>query len=822
MLKRDPNCNKCGLCEGANTVCLLGSGGTKLKAMIIGEAPGKTEDEQGEPFVGRSGRMIDEMIADAGMDRADFYVTNAVRCRPPGNKTPSKREIKACREWLMKEIQEVKPKFIMVLGGTALESLLGVKGIRKLRGFPQEVIGSQFGLAHETVFVLPAYHPSYVMRDPRMEPVLKRDIKQFCEMVKRGGPRAGTDAKPRIVLTRQDLEEALEDIKASEIVAHDTETSGLNPFVPGSWVTSWGIATSNHQWCFPLNHPQGPLYRKFNAQRRRVKKIARALRGKKVVAHNGKFDALWLAAVFGVWVHCDFDTMLAHYNLNENALHGLDHLASHYFGAMDYDIPLEEKHGFGPLQRHCEYLALDIMYTRKLYFQLHKELTRDSLTHRVFKDITMPACRMFAEAEYRGVYVNQEELRKAWDYWTEIAEDRLAQLNKLVPDTRTRKDKKTKEIVTGINWGSPDQVAEVLFDRLKLTPLDKTGSGKKYSVSESVLLRLAKQHKVPKLILEWREAMKNRGTFIESWMEKCFDGRMHCSFKIHGTVTGRPSCEDPNLQQTPRDKRLRRLIQAPPGWILLDADLSQAELRIAAEMSEDQELMLSYQTGVDVHTLTVQRIFGIMNPTKEERKKGKAINFGFLYGMGWRKFLDYARDNYGVEFTEGEAKKIRKAFFRMYHGLPDWHKKQRKFVRKYGYVRSLLGRKRRLPDAQLVGESEFIQMKRAEAERQAINSPVQSFASDLNLLAAIELHNELPRDEFAIVGTIHDAILMEVREDCLMKHLPRIKRAMEHQKKIREWELDLRVPVISEIEIGCWGDPVAAFEDGKIKQLEKK
>lgn len=819
-VKRDPKCEKCGLCEDAVTVCLIGGGGTKKRVMIIGEAPGREEDKAGMPFVGRSGRMLDDMLEEAGLRREDVYVTNAVHCRPPENRTPKKREIKECYSWLRKEIEDVQPKFIMTLGATALEALLGVKGIRSLRGFPQEVAGSKLGVDESVVYVMPAYHPSYVMRDPKHEPVLRRDIAKFAEMVKRGSPRTGDGVQYRIV-DKHNLEEALEDIEDSDVIAHDTETSGLNPFVPGAWVTSWGIATEKYQWCFPLNHTEGPLYKKFNAQKRLVKRVAKALKGKFIIAHNGKFDSLWLRSVFGVEIHTDFDTMLAHYNLDENALHGLDHLAAHYFKAMDYDIPLKEKHGFGPLARHCEYLALDIMYTRKLYYQFKKEFKRDELTKRVFETITMPTARMFEDVEFRGVYVNQKELNAAHEYWSEIIEDRFAKLNKLAPDSRTRKDKKTKEIITGINWGSPDQVAEVLFKRFKLKPLDKTAGGK-WSVSESVLLRLAKDHPLPKMLLEWREAQKNLGTFIESWQEKCFShSRMHPSFKVHGTVTGRPSCEDPNLQQTPRDPRLRRLIQAPPGWTLIDADLSQAELRIAAEMSRDPELMLSYQTGVDVHTLTVQRIFGIMNPTKEERKKGKAINFGFLYGMGWFKFLDYARDNYGVEFTEAEAKQIRKGFFRLYHGLPGWHDKQRKFARKYGYVRSLLGRKRRLPDAMLRGDDEFTKRKRGEAERQAINSPVQSFASDLNLIAACELHNELPADEFRIVGTIHDAILMEIRDDCLLKHLPRVKRSMEHGGLIKEWEIELSVPVISEIEIGPWGDPNADFVEGRIKEKKK-
>lgn len=802
--KRDPNCTRCNLHAGAEFVCLWGSGSKHAEVMIIGEAPGRHEDDSGTPFVGKSGMLLDDVLQGAKIRRDEVYITNAVHCRPPDNRTPSKREIEACKHWLLAEIQSVQPKFILTLGNIPLQALTGLKGIKSHRGKPIEVEGEKLGVYHPLVYVFPTYHPSFALRDARNEPVLRRDVEQFARIVRRGGPRVESGLNYRIV-TSETFREAIEDISSNNVVAWDTETSGLDPFAPGFWVSSIGVATRKYQWCFPLNHSRGPLHERFNTQKRWVQRIADAMKGRVRVAHNGKFDTLVIAATFGIWMDVDFDTMLAHYNLNENAYHGLDHLSNEYFGAIDYDIPLEEKHGFGPLKRHCEYLALDVYYTRKLYFELKRQLNEDPSTKRIFEELTMPVARMYADIEFNGVYVNPQKLEAAHKYWTEIAESRIEELNRLVPDERQWKNKKTKDVQRGINWGSPDQVAEVLFNRLKLSPIDQTPGGKN-SVSESVLLRLAKQHPVPKLILEWREASKNLGTFIEGWQKRCHNNVMHPSFKVHGTTTGRPSCVDPNLQQTPRDKRLRSIIDAPLGWVLVDADESQAELRIAAEMSGDRELRLSYQTGVDVHTLTVQRIFGIMNPTKEERKKGKAINFGFLYGMGWRKFKEYARDNYDVEFTDAECKLIRKRFFQLYSGLVDWHKRQRTFARRHGYVRSIIGRKRRLPDATLNPSDFRLEARIAEAERQAINSPVQSLASDINLLAAVQLWETIPREYFRISGTVHDSILFWVRSDKVDEVLPQIKEAMEWPRKFKEWGIKMSVPLVSEAEIGPWGD----------------
>lgn len=769
-MKPDSSCKLCRLSDLADQVCQAGKGPRRAEVMIVTEQPVERFSNTWALLLSRLG--------EAGIDVDDCFVTSAIKCPTPDKRAPTKTEVKKCRDYLMYELDQVKPKFVLLVGGTPLQAVTGEAGIKKKRGKPIE---------QDNRFYFPIYSPGMALYDERNMPIFVTDLNQFAGLVKRGGPRSEPGLNFRIVESSEDLREAISDIETSRVISFDTETSGLNPFEPGSWVTSLGVSTATTQWCFPLNHTESKLYRRFNAQRRRVKKIAQAMsQAKTIVAHNGKFDSLWLGIVFGVWVYTDFDTMLAHYNIDENSWHGLDKLSARYFDAMDYDIPLAEKHGFGPLRRHCEYLALDIYYTRKLYFKLKRELKEDPGSYNIFTHVTMPVARMFVDAEAHGVYVDPQKLEEGYKFWSGEAAKYLKQLNQFVAED--------------INWSSPKQVAEVLFEQLGLKVLDLTNGGSP-AVNESVLLRLAKQHELPAILLKYREATKNLGTFIEGWQKRCYSGFMHPTFKIHGTVTGRPSCEDPNLQQVPRDVRLRSLICAPPGWAFVDADLSQAELRIAAEMSGDPELMRMYQTGGDVHTLTVQRIFGIMNPTKEERKKGKAINFGFLYGMGWRKFKDYARDNYGVEFSDAECKKIRKYFFQLYAGLVSWHERQRRFVRRNGYVRSLLGRKRRLPAA-MSGEDDS---QVHAAQRRAINSPVQSFASDLNLAAAAQLHNSLPREYFRVVGTIHDAVVMLVREDKLTEVLPKIKAAMEHPQVLDKLDVKLRVPVVSEIEVGPWG-----------------
>lgn len=772
-------------------MCLLGQGPKKSEVMIIGEAPGRREDEDGRPFSGRAGRLLDLLLDDAGLVRDSLYITNAVHCRPPDNRTPRKKEIEACKRWLKAEMDYVKPKYVLILGNVPLYSLFGLKGIRKYRGMPIEKDGITF---------FPVYHPAYANRMPKARSVLASDIKMFAKIVKHGGIGKEKGLNFKIIKSWKDVRHAFRDIEKTSIVSYDSEWNTLNQFDPAFQIQSVEVGTGHHQWCFPLGHPQGWLADKPKARKALMRKLVDVLKRCTIVMHNGKSDTVSLFAEYGLWLHCDFDTMLAHYNVDENAAHGLKFLCQLYYEALDYDIPLEEKQGHGPLGRHCKYAALDVYYTRKLYFTLSTLLREDAPTRTLFYQLTMPLSRMYAEMEVNGAYVDKTQLKIAREKYKKQSEGAWDRLNRLVPDNRQWKDKKTKTIRTGINWGSPKQVSEAFFGRLKLKSLSKTKGGKD-STSESVLLQLAKKHEAPKLLLEWREAKKLL-EFIDSWERLAYNSLIHPDFKIHGTVTGRPSCELPNLQQTPRNVDLRSAISAPPGWVLVELDQSQVELRITAEYSGDPVLTNAYFTGEDVHSKTVSTVFGIASPSDEERKRGKAVNFGFIYGMGWRKFIMYARDKYGQDFEEREAQNVRKSFFRLYAGLPTWHRRQRTFAQREGYVRSLIGRLRRLPAAMARDDSP----EAHEAERQAINSPVQSLAADITLLGAIAIMQYFPRDIVRICLTVHDAVMLWVKEGHVERVVKKCKELMEKPPQLKKYfDVELTIPLVAEAKYGPWG-----------------
>jgi DNA polymerase-1 len=270
---------------------------------------------------------------------------------------------------------------------------------------------------------------------------------------------------------------------------------------------------------------------------------------------------------------------------------------------------------------------------------------------------------------------------------------------------------------------------------------------------------------------------------------------------LYGTVTGRLSGD---LQQVPRDTFIRGVIGAPSGWCFVQADYSQVELRIAAHCAKEKRMQRAFLTGQDIHLATAVSLTGKPGSavTKEERKKAKAVNFGFLYGMYPKKFQAYCFENFDLEVSIVEAQLARTKYFEDYPDLLQWHDRQRRIAHNLHRVTSPIGRVRHLPD--ILSNDNSVRM---EAERQAINSPVQSMASDLMLFSMVKLADVLDTREAAMVGTLHDAIFFEIREDALDKYLPIIKDTMENLPIKRTFGAELEVPIVADVEWGYhWGE----------------
>jgi uracil-DNA glycosylase family 4 len=782
---RNPKCRLCSLHEEAEHVCLMGTGSKRAKIMIVGEAPGAREDEEHRAFVGPAGQLLDEVLQRARLDRSDVYITNSCKCRPPGNRTPDRSEITTCSDaYLRAEIDKVDPDFILALGNSALYALTRRTGITRARADLTTVAGRK---------IFPVFHPAYILRQPQHRGDLDADFARFGQIIR--GEDKAPKTKVRVVKTLGQLRGVCRILETQPEIAYDIETNELQEWREDSAIVSIAITTVPGESIFvPLWHRESPWKDDWQEVLRILKPIFERSDAK-YIAHNGKFDARWLAQ-FGIYVLQTFDTMLSAHMLNENRPKELKSLAQTLLGVPPW---AEHKRNLQNMVmwRLALYNGRDTDYTFQLRDQFREEIRKpeERRSARVFVKLMMPASNALTRVERRGMWLDQERWEVRYAEALRIREGYREAMLKHVPKSKRRT----------INFNSHPQVAQWFFRDLELPILERTERGAP-STKESVLLQLAKRHAAPRAMLEYRRVEKWITTYFRPYGENHDKhSRIHTSYRLFGTVTGRLSSSGPNLQQVPRDKFVRSLLGAPRHWSFVEADYSQIELRIAAWLANESVMRRAFHTGADLHLQTAAATTGKFpgEITSEERKKAKAVNFGFLYGMGHRRFVDYALDNYDVEVTEEEAYATRERFFQAYPGLRPWHDRQRRLVQRYGFVSSPFGRMRRLPT--VWSEDRGL---RAEAERQAINSPVQSCASDFMLLSLIRLEDLLrPRVAF-IVGTIHDAIGFQILNSEVDEYIPLIKRIME-DTKVAERKFGVRpsVPIEVEVKVGQhWGE----------------
>jgi uracil-DNA glycosylase family 4 len=800
---RNPNCTLCPLHKSADHVCLMGSGSSKARVMVVGEAPGEREDESHQAFVGPSGQLLRQTLSSTGIKPEECYITNVSKCRPPGNRQPTPSEIKTCvGAYLGQELQRVRPSHILLLGNSALRGVAGKSGITTHRG-------STFEIGEATAFA--TFHPAFVLRSPYYRSTFMADVERFSRMVK-GEDIDFEDTKIKLVKTKAHLRWLYRKLMEADVISYDIETWVEGTKGGEEWKQPGGIASISFSWTegasavVPLDHSETTWKDPYAVLRYLKPALERP--ECKYVAHNGKFDAKWLASR-GVFVTQTFDTMLAAHMLDENRLKGLKPLSQTLLGASAYNVGVETTNSFHtPLRNLLLYNARDTDYTLRLYNYFKGQLKQEDerRTARVFTKLMMPASNALTKIESIGPYIDEERYDK-----------RL----KVTIARRDNVESKLRESCGGINLRSPQQVAVWLFGKKGKTykvgpqrsqlevvglglPIVETTNKGAPCTNESVILQLAKQTPEVKRLLEYRTLeTKWIRTYFANWAPDKRDhrGRIHPGYKLFGTVTGRLSGD---FQQVPRDPFIRSIVGAPPGWLFLEADYSQAELRIASWLANERRLLRAFAEGRDAHLETAVLLTGKRpgDVTSEERKKAKSVNFGFLFGMWWKHFIDYAFVNYGLDVSDGEAEQFYKRWHESYPAFRAWHERQRRLVRRYERVHSPIGRVRHLPTVRSSDRSMV-----SDAERQAINSPVQSFASDLMLLSLVRLESDLSPRAARIVGTVHDSLLFEVREDALMETAKQIHQTMTDLREVkRKFGTEIGVPIEVEMKVGThWG-----------------
>lgn len=503
----------------------------------------------------------------------------------------------------------------------------------------------------------------------------------------------------------------------------------------------------------------------------------------KTVFQNGKFDTLFLEEVYGVKIPIYEDVMLLATAYDLAADHGLKSMAMRYLGVPDWDIPKKQKLS-GDKTSVAPYLRKDVTYTWKLCQYFYSVMTSDQL--KIYNKLLKPAYLTYRDIERNGAYIDVQKLREVRAKY----------------DKREKEQLKKLKAKHDINWNSAPQIQQALFVDEGLPILERSEKTGKPSAGASVLKKLAADgYETPQLILEYKATNTLNKMFLNRWEDDLgSDKRIHPSFGLTNVRTGRTSCQNPNLQQVPREHAVRSLFNAPEGRLFFEADYSQLELRIAAEYAQDHTMLNIYKTGGDIHTSTAKLMTNGREPTKEERGKAKAVNFGFLYGMSAKTFVRYAYDSYGVVFSRSEAERFRELFFAKYSRLLPWHHEQELLCEALGGVANKFGRFRKLPNIYSEDRGE-----RNSAVRRAINTPVQGTGSDLLISAVTEINRKFKREGVKIVGTVHDSILGEFREEDREWIVPEIRKIMLHPPVLDDFGVKLSVPLDVDIGVGPWG-----------------
>lgn len=863
------DCSMCKLCHNTEKPCLMGRGPKGAKIMMIQDAPSQLESTKSKQFFGKIYNSFMVALERRDIDLADIYFTSVVKCplaEDGGDLTMAMT--RECIAYLNAEIKAVDPDIIVPMGNQALKATYGKTGITKFRGNAIEV-----ELEGRNRIVLPVIHPRQAVRKPAYKDLILKDLDTLADCYENGMNEV-TGVDYHIIEDKKTALQWVERLSQAEWLCFDLETTGKSAFLDTSKIVCISLTDKPHTGCvIPLYHHESPI---IGGDRDEVvaalKKLLEDPATKKV-AHNGKFDIEWLK----YWLHIEvanfcFDTMLAHYLAvsEEQGTQGLKGLAWEFTDMGGYDNELDEfrnklpeaiRYNYDniPWKILSKYAVADVdccLRLKEIFMPLIEENPKWELLMREF---LMPASYALMDVEGAGMMMDEDVIeRYAQSYGQELAriKDRLASFPEVTQLERMRREKwEEREALKLIpkkdrtpeeqakfeaynkykkwqfNWNSTTQLRELLFDKLGLTTEVTTDKGEP-STNEDALNEMAEQHEIPKLMLELRKIDTLNNMFIKKLPDmRGSDGIVHPSFNLSGTVTGRMSSENPNAQQFPRKtgdifafqyhnepKALFNTRYGSNGCIL-QFDYSQLEIRIAGIISGDKQLYEVYHSGQDLHKATASLVWHV--PVEEVsgdmRSNAKAVNFGIIYG---KSGVTFAKDLF---FGEGEGKttdwdearamglKLVDDYLNTFSGLNKWLKDTKKFAYKHGYVETMFGRRRRLPDLH-----SSIQTLKNNAERQAINAPIQGTGSDMTLRSIILIQQYLNKNRMKtkMICTVHDSIVFDVWLPELQDVFNFVKTTME---SVHKPFIDTDVPIVAEAELGdAYG---SIYEIAKIDDL---
>jgi len=505
------------------------------------------------------------------------------------------------------------------------------------------------------------------------------------------------------------------------------------------------------------------------------------------VGQNLKYD-LKVLENYGIKVQgALFDTMIAHYLINPDMRHNMDLLSETYLGYTP--IAIESLIGKGKAQRSMrtvaleevkEYAVEDADVTWQLKDVFKAELPKVN-AQKVYADLEMPLLKVLAAMEREGVTLDVAYLKE----YSKTLDAEIAQLEATIAE----------QAGMPFNLASPKQLGDILFEKLKIDSKPKKTKTGQYATSEEVLAPFATKHKIVADILEWRQVQKLKSTYVDALPLEVNPrtGRVHTTYMQTVAATGRLSSNNPNLQNIPirteRGQRVRKaFIARNSDYVLLSADYSQIELRIIAALSEEHNMIESFLHGEDIHRATAAKVFNVPLEavTREQRSHAKTVNFGIIYGVS--AFGLSAQ----TDLSRSQSKELIDTYYATYPNLRNYIQKQIHFAQEHGYVETVLGRRRYLPDIHSRN-----QVVRGAAERNAVNAPIQGSAADIIKIAMIRIYDLLQAQQLQthMLLQVHDELVFDVPKTELEIVKPLIKEAMESA-------FTLAVPLVADLGIG--------------------
>jgi DNA polymerase-1 len=612
------------------------------------------------------------------------------------------------------------------------------------------------------------------------------EAKQF----EKAQPRNVTgELQVQIVDSPQALLTLTQRLADSDMISFDTETTSIDQM--SARLVGISLATDgNTGYYIPVGHvyegaKQLPLGVIIEALKKPLTDVGITKAG-----HNLKYDYIILKR-YGLDVKpLSMDTMIAEWLTNPSSRNlGLKNLA---WVRQDYRMTsIEELIGKGknqitmaevPIEKAAAYAAADAAIIFHLIPELINDLEQCQAT-KLFNEIEMPLVTVLAKMEMTGIKLD-----------VGVLEEMSGELGERLDEIGAKVYRSAGET---FNLNSPQQLSEVLFDRLKIDPpgrSQRTSSGF-YSTAAGVLEALSGKHPVVDLILEYRELSKIKSTYLDALPQRVNPetGRVHTSYNQTGSVTGRIASSDPNLQNIPirsdLGRKVRRAFIANQGCVLLSVDYSQVELRIVANIANDQGMLAAFRSGQDIHVATAAAIYGIplQEVTKEQRRHAKAINFGLIYGMspfGLTRTTD---------LTLAEAENFVSTYFQQFPGIKIYLDQVRRQAYEQGYVETLLGRRRYFPGL----KTQKNQNVRSREEREAINAPIQGTAADIMKIAMLKVHKTLKETNLQarMLLQVHDELVLECAKQDIAETAKLVKQVMQESYR-------LNIPLLTEAKYG--------------------